>query len=100
MAWTTPKTRGNESEEVRLIARFGTREIELRASDLAAAYGGFANPKTREFTRLLESMLALAKSAAIQHRNRIERSKGRQWAHYTKDLRWSALVNKMRNECK
>jgi hypothetical protein len=32
---------------------------------------------------LLESVLALTKSAAIQHRNRIERSKGRQWAHYT-----------------
>jgi hypothetical protein len=40
----------------------------------------------------------LAKSAAIQHRNRIERSKGRQWSNYTKDLRWSAVVSKMRNE--
>ena len=90
--------RGNASEEVRLIVRFGQREIELRASDLATAFGGFANPKTRDFTRALDSVLALAKAAATQQRNRIERSKGSNWAGYTKDLRWSAVVNKMRAE--
>jgi hypothetical protein len=90
--------RGNATEEVRLIVRFGQREIELRASDLAAAFGGFGNPKTREFTRALDTVLTLAKAAATQHRNRIERTKGRNWAGYTKDLRWSALVNKMRAE--
>lgn len=90
--------RGNTSEEVRLIVRFGQREIELRASDLATAFGGFGNPKTREFTRALDAVLALARAAATQQRNRIERSKGRNWAGYTKDLRWSALVNKMRAE--
>ena len=90
--------RGNTSEEVRLIVRFGQREIELRASDLATAFGGFGNPKTREFTRALDSVLALAKAAATQQRNRIEHSKDRNWAGYTKDLRWSALVNKMRAE--
>jgi hypothetical protein len=90
--------RGNTKEEVRLIVRYGSREIELRAGDLAAAFGGFGNPKTREFTRALDTVLALAKVAATQQRNRIERSKGRNWAAYTKDLRWSAVVNKMRAE--
>ena len=81
-----------------LVNPLGFHWRELRASDLATAFGGFGNPKTREFTRALDSVLALAKGAATQQRNRIERSKGRNWAGYTKDLRWSALVNKMRTE--
>ena len=90
--------KGDASDEVHITVQFGQRQIELRASDLAAAFGGFANPKVREFGRALEGVLALAKSAATQHRNRIERSKGRNWAAYTKDLRWPALVHKMRAE--
>lgn len=90
--------RGNESEEVCLIVRFGKREIELRATGMATAFGGYSNPKTRDFTRALESVLSLVKSAATHHRNRIEYSKGRNWSGYTKDLRWSAAVNKMRVE--
>ncbi|MBK8965273.1 MAG: hypothetical protein IPM36_01070 [Lewinellaceae bacterium] len=94
----TEVARGNESEEVRLIVRFGNREIEMRATDMAVAFGGFGNPKTRDFTKALESVLALAKSAATQHRIRIERSKGRNWSFHTKDLRWSSAVIKMRLE--
>ena len=90
--------KGDATDEVRITVQFGQRQIELRASDLAAAFGGFANPKVREFGRALDGVLALAKSAATQHRNRIERSKGRNWATYTKDLRWPALVQKMRAE--
>ena len=94
----TEVARGNETEEVRLIVRFGNREIEMRATDMAIAFGGFGNPKTRDFTKALESVLALAKSAATQHRIRIERSKGRNWSFHTKDLRWSSAVIKMRME--
>jgi len=43
-------------------------------------------------------VLAPAKSAATQHRIRIERSKGRNWSFHTKDLRWSSAVIKMRME--
>lgn len=94
----TEVARGNETEEVRLIVRFGNREIEMRATDMAIAFGGFGNLKTRDFTKALESVLALAKSAATQHRIRIERSKGRNWSFHTKDLRWSSAVIKMRME--
>lgn len=94
----TEVARGNETEEVRLIVRFGKREIEMRATDMAFAFGGFGNPKTRDFTKALEAVLALAKSAATQHRIRIERSKGRNWSIHTKDLRWSSAVIKMRME--
>ncbi len=94
----TEVARGNETEEVRLIVRFGNREIEMRATDMAISFGGFGNPKTRDFTKALESVLALAKSAATQHRIRIERSKGRNWSFHTKDLRWSSAVIKMRLE--
>lgn len=94
----TEVARGNEAEEVQLIVRYGQREITIRATDMAIAFGGFGNPKTRDFTRALESVLALAKSAATQHRIRIERSKGRNWSFHTKDLRWSSAVIKMRME--
>ncbi|MEQ1746380.1 MAG: hypothetical protein ABMA02_13205 [Saprospiraceae bacterium] len=94
----TEVARGNDVEEVRLVVRYGQREITIRATDMAIAFGGFGNIKTRDFTKALESVLALAKSAATQHRIRIERSKGRKWSFHTKDLRWSSAVIKMRME--
>ena len=94
----TEVARGNDVEEVRLVVRYGQREITIRATDMAIAFGGFGNIKTRDFTKALESVLTLAKSAATQHRIRIERSKGRNWSFHTKDLRWSSAVIKMRME--
>ncbi|MBK8968647.1 MAG: hypothetical protein IPM36_18655 [Lewinellaceae bacterium] len=88
--------RGEEVAEAQLIVRFGDREISLTASDLATAYGSFANAKVRDFNKLLESVLTLVKSAATQQRHRIERSKGRDWSKRTSDIRWSALITEMR----
>lgn len=88
--------RGEEVAEAQLIVRFGDREITLTASDLATAYGSFANAKVRDFNKLLESVLTLVKSAATQQRHRIERSKGRDWSKRTSDIRWSALITEMR----
>lgn len=93
----TDLARGGEVDEVRIAVFYKNRKIELGATEVAAAFGGFANAKVRDFNKGLEAVLALIKATATQHRNRIERQKGRDWSKFTSDIRWSATVNEMRN---